>query len=62
MSTIESRKMKVLFNKAGGNASVNSYSTKISLPKAWIDEMGITKEDREVKMSFIDGKIIIERT
>ena len=61
MSTIESRKMKVMFNKSGGNASTNSYSTKISLPKIWIDEMGITKEDREVKMSFVDGKIVIEK-
>lgn len=62
MNTVEIRKMKVLFSKAGGTASANSYTTKISLPKSWINEMGITKEDREVKMSFIDGKIIIERT
>ena len=48
----ETRKAKILFNKAGGNAGKNSYNTKISLPKSWIDLLGITKEDRSVELTF----------
>ena len=58
---MQKRKMKVIFNKAGGNASKKSYGAKISLPKVWIDEMGVTPEDREVLLGFSDAKIIIEK-
>lgn len=38
--------------------SKNAYglrSTKITLPVPWVDEIGATTEDRDVKIS-IDGK------
>ncbi len=35
------RELKVMFNKSGGTASKNSYSPKISIPKAWLDDMEI---------------------
>lgn len=47
---------KIIFTK-GGNGST---SCRVSLPKSWIDEMNISKEDN-VKISFIDNKIIIEK-
>jgi len=59
---MEQRILKVMFNKAGGNSGKNSINTRISLPKAWVDEMGITQDDREVLVSFQDGKIIIQKT
>ena len=58
---MEQRILKVMFNKAGGNSGKNSINTRISLPKAWVDEMGITQGDREVHVSFQGGKIIIEK-
>lgn len=47
---------KIIFT-IGGNGST---ACRMSLPKSWIDEMGVTKEDF-VKVSFIDGKIVIEK-
>lgn len=49
---METRTLKVIFSKAGGNASKNALATKISLPKKWIDEMDLTKDDRCVDVTF----------
>ena len=51
----------VIIAKAGGTAGKNSVNYKISLPAEMVKEMGITQEDRAVIVSFIDGKIIIEK-
>ena len=51
------RKAKIIVNTPGGTASKNSKTYKISLPSAWINEMGIS-ETRDVEMSF-DGKAIV---
>ena len=56
----EQRELKVMFNKSGGTASKNSYSPKISIPKAWLDDMNITLE-REVNAVYEDKKIIIQK-
>lgn len=58
---MEQRKANVIFGKAGGNASKNSYTCKISLPKTWIDCMGINLEQREVELAFDGDRITIER-
>lgn len=51
------RELKVMFNNDGkGN-----YTNKISLPKTWVERMGVTSEDREVIVKFEDNKIIIEK-
>lgn len=51
------RELKVMFNNDGkGN-----YTNKISLPKTWIERMGVTSEQREVIVKFEDNKIIIEK-
>lgn len=50
---MEQRKITVMINKAGGNASISSYNYRISLPSAWTKEMGITKESRGVVLSLI---------
>ena len=51
----------VIIAKAGGTAGKNSVNYKISLPAEMVKEMGITQEDGAVIVSFIDGKIIIEK-
>ena len=38
---MEQRQLKVSCCKAGGNASKNALSYKLTLPVAWIKEMGI---------------------
>lgn len=58
---MDKRILKILFNKTGGNASKNSYSYKISVPAAWVKEMEITSEDREITATFDGEKIIIEK-
>lgn len=49
---MKERILNVMFNRSGGNASKNSYSPKISLPKVWLDEMGVSLENRSVKLEF----------
>ena len=55
------RNAKINFNKSGGNASKNSYTSRLTIPTSWIKEMGITEENREVKLVIEDNKIIIEK-
>ncbi|MDU1018236.1 MAG: AbrB/MazE/SpoVT family DNA-binding domain-containing protein [Clostridium perfringens] len=57
---METRNMKVMFAKAGGNAGKDSMVTRISLPKAWVNELGLNKDNRDVKMSFDGEKIVID--
>lgn len=58
---MEQRNLKVSCCKAGGNASKNALSYKLTLPVAWIKEMGIDSESREVIATFDGNKIIIEK-
>lgn len=51
------RKAKVLFNKTGNN----SLTTRITLPVVWVRELGLTPDNREVKICLKDNKIIIEK-
>lgn len=51
----------IIFGKAGGNASKNSYSCKISLPADAIEALRVTPEDRSVIMKIEDDRIIIEK-
>lgn len=52
---------KIIFNKAGGNASRNAYSCKMSIPAAAIESLGVTPDDREVTLEILDGKVIITK-
>lgn len=57
----ETRYLKVMFNKAGGNASKNAISNKMSLPTRWVSEIGFSKNDRVAKVTYDGNKIIIEK-
>lgn len=61
MRNPETRFLKVMFNKAGGNASKNAISNKISLPTKWVSEMGMTKSNRTVRVTYDGERIIIEK-
>lgn len=57
----EERILKISFNKSGGTAGKNGVTTRVTLPIKWIRELGITEENRDVKVKIIDNKIIIEK-
>lgn len=57
---MEERNANIIFGKAGGNASRNSYTCKLSIPKAWVDRMGVRPDSREVTLSF-DGDMVTVR-
>ena len=58
---IETRLLNVIFSKPGGTASKNSYSTRISIPIKFLNDMGISEEERDVIASFDGKKIIIQK-
>lgn len=57
----EQRQLKVSFNKSGGTAGKGGITNRITIPTAWIKEMGISLEDREITATFDGDKIIIEK-
>jgi hypothetical protein len=58
---MDERKLKISFNKSGGTAGKGGVTTRVTLPKTWIDKMEITQEEREVTVTFDGEKIIITR-
>jgi len=54
---METRKVNVMFQK-GGSGSV---STRVALPKSWIDKMGITPDQREVTIEFNGERIEVRK-
>lgn len=58
---VDSRELKVIISKAGGNASKNAISNKISLPNTWMKSMNITKDNRDVIAIFNNNEIIIKK-
>ena len=53
---MESRTNKVMFSKN----SAGNPSPRVPLSLIWLKKMGVTAENREVKMSFDGKRIIIE--
>ena len=53
---------KVSWSKAGGNASKNSISNKVSIPNQWLSVMDIDEDDRNIKLAFNGNQIIIEKS
>ncbi|MCC3870399.1 AbrB/MazE/SpoVT family DNA-binding domain-containing protein [Terrisporobacter mayombei] len=58
---MEIRKRKVNITKVGGNASENAKRASVGLPMPWLTEMGVDVDNRDIKMTFKDNKIIIEK-
>ena len=54
---METRKYKISVGKPGGNSSKNAKNYRLSLPSKWVQEMGVSPEERELRISF-DGKRI----
>ena len=45
---MEVRKLKIIFNKSGDGY----ISGKLSIPMAWLKDMNLTPEDREVEVEY----------
>ena len=58
---MEKRNLKVIFNRSGGTASKGGITSRITLPIAWVREMGLNPEDREIIATYDGEKIIIEK-
>ena len=53
---MEKRQINMMFQK-GGSGSV---TTRLAIPKSWVDKMGVTQDEREVIVEF-DGESIVVR-
>lgn len=51
----------VMFAKAGGNASKNAYTCRISLPMDAIKALGVTPNDRAVTLVIGENQIVIKK-
>nr|DAU81875.1 MAG TPA: Toxin SymE, type I toxin-antitoxin system [Caudoviricetes sp.] len=49
----------IMFAKAGGNASKNAYTCRISLPMDAIKALGVTPDDRSVMLTIKENKVVI---
>lgn len=58
---MENRKARIIFSRAGGNASRNSYNCKVSIPKKWADAMGLSTTNRNVVLGFDGEEIVIRK-
>ena len=57
---MEKRKAKVIIGAAGGTAHKDSKTYKVSLPSAWIKELGINGDKRDVELIFDGEKIVLK--
>lgn len=56
---METRKSRLIVGNAGGTASKKAKTYKASLPTAWINELGLNEDNRDIEISFDDEKITI---
>lgn len=57
----EQRNARAIVSKPGGSAGKNSLTYKVTIPNSWAAALDITKEDRDLIMTFDGKKIVIER-
>lgn len=54
---MKKRKLNIQFAKSGSG----SRTTRITLPVSFIDKLGVTEDNREVNVIYVNGKIIITK-
>lgn len=57
----EERDANAIVNKVGGSSGKNALNYKLSIPNKWAGIMGISKEDRQLKLTFDNHRIIVEK-
>ena len=58
---MERRQCKIIIHTSGGTAAKGANTYKLTLPSAWMKEMEINKNDRDVELSFDGNTITISR-
>lgn len=58
---MEQRLGNIIIHPSGGTAGQNANTYKLTLPSAWMKELGITPEDRQVELRFNGTSIIISK-
>ena len=58
---MEKRLAKINFCSAGGTASKDAKTCKVTLPTAWVEALGLKPENRSVELSFDGHTIILAR-
>lgn len=57
----EKRKANMIIGKCGGNSSKNAYNCKVSIPKLWADQIGISPDNKSLSLQFNGESIIIKK-
>lgn len=58
---METRVGNLIIGTPGGTAAKNSNTYKVSLPSAWINEMGLSKDEPQITLSFDGTQIVVSR-
>ena len=58
---METRSAKLIVNKSGGTASEKSKTYRVTIPNSWIEQLGISEENREIELSFNGSEITVRR-
>lgn len=57
---MEKRKVKIIVGAAGGTAHKGSKTYKVSLPSAWINELSLNEDNRDIELVFDGEKIVLQ--
>ena len=58
---METRNAKLIINKSGGTASEKSKTYRVTIPNSWVEQLGISEENREIELSFDGAEITVRR-
>lgn len=58
---METRNAKLIINKSGGTASEKSKTYRVTIPNSWVEQLGISEENREIELSFDGTEITVKR-
>ena len=58
---METRNAKIIVNKSGGTASEKSKTYRVTIPNSWVEQLGISEENREIELSFDGTEITVRR-
>ena len=58
---METRNAKLIINKSGGTASEKSKTYRVTIPNSWVEQLGISEDNREIELSFDGTEITVRR-
>ena len=57
---MDKRKTKLIVNKSGGTSSKGGKTYRVTIPNTWIEQLGLSEDNRSLNISFDGDKIIIK--